>query len=80
MISPLMLLPPSILPLREISVMGVLIAPFALCLPLAAAATAILLAALRRLSGRAVWTRSATLELSLVVGTLSAFVLCLGRV
>jgi hypothetical protein len=69
-----------ILPLRELDVMGVLIAPFALCLLLAAATMVVLLALLRRLARGAAWARSPALELALAVGVLSTFVLCLGRV
>ena len=69
-----------ILPLREIDVMGVFMAPFAVCLPIAFAATLIALALLRRVPGTASVSRSPWLQLSAFVAILSALVLRLGRV
>lgn len=69
-----------ILPLREIDVAGVLVAPLALCIPVAIAGSWAALAALRRAPASPAWTRSPVLELALFVSTLSGLVLLLGRV
>ncbi|MFE1603293.1 hypothetical protein [Methylobacterium sp. ID0610] len=68
------------LPLREINVMGVFVAPFALCIPAAVAGACGALAALRRLPADLAWTRSPALELALFLTILSGLVLLLGRV
>ena len=67
------------LPLREIDILGVLVAPFALCIPLALALTVAALLTLRRIPAAAAWTRAPSSELSLLVGVLSGLVLLLGR-
>ena len=67
------------LPLREIDVMGVLVAPFALCIPIALAGTYASLVTLRRLTAGADWTRAPAVELSLFVAFLSSLVLLIGR-
>lgn len=68
-----------ILPLREIDVLGVFVAPFALCVPIAVAATCGTLVAMRRLPPRHAWTRSPLMELALFISVLSGLVLLLGR-
>ncbi|MGA0596521.1 hypothetical protein [Enterovirga sp. CN4-39] len=67
------------LPLREIDILGVLVAPFALCVPIALLLTFASLMALRRIPAAAAWTRAPSSELSLLVGLLSGLVLLLGR-
>lgn len=67
------------IPLRELDIMGVLIAPFAPCILLAAIIGYGSLWTLRRAFVGAAWTRSPSVELSLLVGTLSVLVLLLGR-
>ncbi|MBY0298266.1 MAG: DUF1656 domain-containing protein [Methylobacterium sp.] len=68
------------IPLREIDLLGVLVSPFALCIPLAAAGTWGAVAALRRLPAAGRLSHSPLLELALFVGILSSLVLSLGRV
>lgn len=67
------------MPLREIDVLGVFIAPFALGLLVATTCTMIIGAGLRRALPGAAMMRSPILELALFVATLSGFVLLLGR-
>ncbi|SFT30088.1 DUF1656 domain-containing protein [Methylobacterium sp. yr668] len=67
------------MPLREIDVLGVFIAPFALGLLIATICTMIIGAALKRVLPSMSMTRSPILELALFVTTLSSFVLLLGR-
>ncbi len=67
-------------PLREIDIMGVFIAPFALCLPIAFIATLGSLACLRRAFRISLSARSPLLELGVFMGILSGLVLLLGRV
>lgn len=69
-----------ILPLREIDIMGVFIAPFALCLPIAFVGTVGALALLRRAPGMAFVAQSPLMELAVFAGLLSGVVLLLGRV
>jgi hypothetical protein len=69
-----------IAPLREIDLLGVYVAPFSLCLPIAFAATLIALAALRRAPALGGSFRSPWMELAMFTGILSALVLLLGRV
>jgi len=69
-----------IAPLREIDLMGVYVAPFSLCLPVAFAAMLIALAALHRVPGLGWSSRSPWMELAMFTGILSALVLLLGRV
>lgn len=69
-----------ILPLREIDILGVFIAPFALCLPIAFVGTVGALALLRRAPGLSLAARSPWLELAAFAGLLSALILLLGRV
>ncbi|WP_395664531.1 DUF1656 domain-containing protein [Methylocella sp.] len=66
-------------PLREVDLLGVYVAPFALCLPIAFAATCAALALLRRAPGLAVAARTPALELGLFVALLSGLTLLLGR-
>ncbi|MHC2002873.1 DUF1656 domain-containing protein [Methylobacterium sp. CM6241] len=65
--------------MREIDVMGVLISPFALCLPMAVAGTWALIAVLRRINPAALPARGALLELALFTTLLSGLVLLLRR-
>ena len=67
------------LPLREIDIMGVFIAPFAVCLPLAALVTAFVILCLCRVSHYARWPQRPLIELGLYTGVLATFVLLLGR-
>lgn len=69
-----------ILPLREIDVMGVFIAPFVLCLALAAVATVIAVKSLCRRARYATWHYRPLIELGLFTGVLASLVLLLGRV
>jgi len=68
-----------ILPLQEINVLGVLVAPFAICVPVALASAAAVCFALRRIPSGPAWIGWPAIELSLLIGFLSAFVLQLGR-
>ena len=68
------------LPLREIDIMGMLVAPFALCLPLALIATVATLALLRRIPGITSLARWPLLKLGVFTALLSSLVLMLGRV
>lgn len=68
------------LPLREIDVMGVFIAPFVLCLALATVVSVIAAVSLCRLSGYATWQHRPLIELGLFASILASFVLLLGRV
>ncbi len=65
------------LPLREIDILGVFVAPVAVCLALAGAGTWALVGVLRHAKPAAV---PAVLELSIFLGLLSGLVLLLGRV
>jgi hypothetical protein len=67
------------MPLREIDVLGVLVAPFALCVPVAVAGTYGAVTALRRLPAALAWSHSPLVELALFVAILSSLVLLLGR-
>ena len=66
-------------PLHEIDVMGIFVAPFAICVPLALLLAGGGLWMLRRATPGAAWARSPSLELSLLVGAISGLVLLLGR-
>ena len=68
------------MPLREIDVLGVFVAPFSLCLPVAIALTWAATLLLRRVPATAITARSAGVELALFTGILSGLVLLLGRV
>jgi hypothetical protein len=68
-----------VIPLREISVMGVLVAPFALCVPMAILITYGGLSAFRGLRPSIAWSRSPAFELWLLVVVLSGLVLTIGR-
>ena len=67
------------LPLREIDLLGVYVAPFALCLPAAFAATLAALALMRRTPGLAAAARAPGMELGVFLSLLSGLTLLLGR-
>jgi surface polysaccharide O-acyltransferase-like enzyme len=67
------------LPLHEIDVLGVLVSPFALCVPLALLVSGALWFGLRRVAAGSSWLLGPGIELSLLVASLSGFVLLLGR-
>lgn len=69
-----------IFPLREINIMGVFVAPFALCLPIAFVGTLGALALLRRTPGASLVALSPLMELAVFTGVLSGLILLLGRV
>ena len=68
-----------ILPLQEIDVLGVLVAPFAICVPLALASAAAVWMGLRRIPNGPSWIGWPAIELALLISFLSGFVLLLGR-
>ncbi|WP_373622850.1 DUF1656 domain-containing protein [Methylobacterium sp. OAE515] len=68
------------LPLREIDVLGVFVAPFAVCLLLAVAATYCVAARLGRIPAASRWASTPLFELTLFVAVLSSLVLLLGRI
>jgi hypothetical protein len=66
------------MPLREIDILGVFVAPFAPCVLIAVCVTAAVVT-LRRVPATRPWSRSPLIELACFTLTLSGLVLMLGR-
>ncbi|KAA0114334.1 DUF1656 domain-containing protein [Methylobacterium sp. P1-11] len=67
------------MPLREIDILGVFVAPFAPCVLIAVCVTAAAVVTLRRVPATRPWSRSPLTELACFTVTLSGLVLMLGR-
>ncbi|WP_232629953.1 DUF1656 domain-containing protein [Methylobacterium sp. Leaf118] len=68
------------IPLREIDILGVFVAPFAPCIVLAFCVTCAVVVLLRQLPATRRWSHSPLVELACFTLTLSGLVLALGRV